>query len=92
MKRKGYGKKPCDGLEEFVSSIESSQLVLLGTGNPEDRRKRGEIAALARAFVLRFEEFYFRDVSIDRDSETELRSMLEKIKKYAWEVSGQSDE
>ena len=83
MKRKGYGKKPCDGLEEFVSSIESGNLVLLSAGKPEERRERDEIAALARAFVLRFEEFYFRDVSIDRDSETELRSMLEKIKKYA---------
>jgi hypothetical protein len=65
MKRHGFEKKPCDGLEEFVDSIrvESS----------------GANAELVRSFVLRFEEFYFRDIPIDADSETELRSILKKI-------------
>jgi hypothetical protein len=64
MKRRGFEKKPCDGLEEFVDSI---------------RGASGTNAELARSFVLRFEEFYFRDIPIDADSETELRSILKKI-------------
>ncbi|MDR1515604.1 MAG: DUF3488 and transglutaminase-like domain-containing protein [Synergistaceae bacterium] len=71
MKRKGYEKNPCAGLEEFVDFIQNDR------GNmPES----AETAALARSFVLRFEEFYFRDISIDPDSETELRSILKRIR------------
>jgi hypothetical protein len=80
MRRRGYEKKPCDGLEEFVSSIEKKPLVLLGAGKSPQQQKPSELAALARAFVLRFEEFYFRDLPIDPDSEAELRSILEKIR------------
>jgi transglutaminase-like putative cysteine protease len=73
MKRKGYEKNPCDGLEEFVSSI---------GGEPSVAPRLGELPVfeLARSFVLRFEEFYFRDLPIDTDTETELRSILKKIR------------
>ncbi|MDR0649539.1 MAG: DUF3488 and transglutaminase-like domain-containing protein [Synergistaceae bacterium] len=64
MKRKGYEKAPCCGLEEFVSSIASDIAV----------------STLARSFVLIFEEFYFRDIPIDADTESELRSILKKIR------------
>jgi hypothetical protein len=73
MKRKGYEKNPCDGLEEFLSSIGSE---------PSSVSRLGELPVfeLARSFVLRFEEFYFRDLPIDTDTETELRSILKKIR------------
>jgi hypothetical protein len=79
MKRRGYEKKTCDGLEEFVSSIETKPPLLLGAAKPARTKNTDELAALASAFVLRFEEFYFRDLSIDPDSEAELRSILKKI-------------
>jgi transglutaminase-like putative cysteine protease len=71
MKRKGFRKNPCQGLEEFVLLVQNGCVNM-----PES----SETAELARSFVLRFEEFYFRDIPIDPDSETELRSILKRIR------------
>ncbi|MDR3321177.1 MAG: transglutaminaseTgpA domain-containing protein, partial [Synergistaceae bacterium] len=50
MKRRGFEKKICDGLEEFAASIPRVHLKGRGAGG---------LAELARTFVLRFEMFYF---------------------------------
>jgi transglutaminase-like putative cysteine protease len=70
MKRRGYEKKICDGLEEFAASVEKNR----------EKENSAELASLARSFALRFDEFYFRDLPIDASSESELRAILKRIK------------
>lgn len=69
MKQQGYEKKRSDGLEDFLST--------LPRGTSEDEERYG----LVRAFVTRFEAFYFKDIPIEQKTAMELKGLLDEIRR-----------
>jgi hypothetical protein len=71
MRRRGFEKKPGDGLEEFVRKAAS--------GLAPD----SEITRLAEEFTILFESYYFKDIPLDGPSLNRLSGLVRKIKTAA---------
>jgi hypothetical protein len=67
MKRRGFEKKPGDGLEEFVRRVREKS-------GPDSK-----IAAAAGRFVELFEGFYFRDIPLPPSALAELDGIVKNI-------------
>ncbi|MDR1510223.1 MAG: DUF3488 and transglutaminase-like domain-containing protein [Synergistaceae bacterium] len=67
MKRRGFEKKPGEGLEEFMRRVR------------EKSGPNSEIAAASGRFVESFEEFYFRDVPVSPAALAELDGIIRSI-------------
>ena len=70
MTRHGYKRRPCDGLEEFISTMRR--------GPEMDER----LFRLASDFVARFEERYFKDARITGDDAEYLTGLISRIRKF----------
>ncbi|MDR3355147.1 MAG: DUF3488 and transglutaminase-like domain-containing protein [Synergistaceae bacterium] len=69
MTRHGYKRRSCEGLEEFISTMRRGR-------EPEER-----LFSLARDFVARFEERYFKDAKITVDDAKYLNGLISRIRK-----------
>jgi hypothetical protein len=67
MRRRGFEKKPGDGLDEFVRAVR------------EKSESDSKIAAAAGRFVELFEGFYFRDIPIPPAALAELDGIIRSI-------------
>jgi transglutaminase-like putative cysteine protease len=70
MTRHGYKRRPCEGLEEFISTMRRGP-------EPEER-----LFGLANDFVARFEERYFKGIQITRDDAKYLKGIISRIRKF----------
>jgi hypothetical protein len=67
MRRRGFVKKPCDGLEDFSGMV----LLKLGEGH--------SIARAASEFVEVFESYYFKDIPIEQAAFRRLEGLIRII-------------
>lgn len=65
MKRRGFEKRPYDGLEEFVQTIPEAD--------------HGELRDLAWRFAVAFEDDYYRDRPMSKEKKCELKKLVSQI-------------
>ncbi|MDR1482438.1 MAG: DUF3488 and transglutaminase-like domain-containing protein [Synergistaceae bacterium] len=71
MTRHGYRRRPCEGLEEFISAMRRGP-------EPEER-----LFALANDFVARFEERYFKGIRIAGSDAEYLKGLISRIRRFS---------